>query len=49
VINAVRISRVWPVIVLTVATQREFSAGMRTSEGVSLCDPVMPVFDGLGG
>ena len=27
----------------------ELSAGVRTSEAVALGDPVMPVFDGLGG
>jgi hypothetical protein len=29
--------------------QREFSAGMRRSEAVPPCDPVMPVFDSFGG
>ena len=29
--------------------QREFSARVRKSEAVALADPVLPVFEGLGG
>ena len=37
------------VLTIQPAILRVFSAEVRRSEAVTLCDPVMQVFDGLGG